>query len=128
MAFDKLSYFAAGICVLVLHGAVGLIEANAVERPSIDLGDISSRPVAQRVPFERFFQIHNVSGLEFSPDARTLYFLRNDGHVDNVFAIDLVDRRMRQVTAFREPVHRLLVGRRGKYLIIAQSAIGQKQT
>ncbi|MEA3275200.1 MAG: alpha/beta fold hydrolase [Pseudomonadota bacterium] len=127
MAFDKLSCFAVGICVPVLHGALGFIEANAVERPSIDLGDISSRPVAKRVPFERFFQIHNVSSLEFSPDARTLYFLRNDGHVDNVFAIDLVDRRTRQVTAFREPVHRFLVGRRGKYLIIAQDIAGNER-
>jgi dipeptidyl aminopeptidase/acylaminoacyl peptidase len=127
MAFDKLSCFAVGICVPVLHGALGFIEANAVERPSIDLGDISSRPVAQRVPFERFFQIHNISGLEFSPDARTLYFLRNDGRVDNVFAVDLVDRRTRQVTAFSEPVHTLLVGRKGKYLIIAQDIAGNER-
>ncbi|MEA2094438.1 MAG: alpha/beta fold hydrolase [Pseudomonadota bacterium] len=104
--------------------AVGVSD---IERAIINLGDIPSRPVAPQYPFERFLQIRDISGLEFSADNHTLYFLRNDGRVDNVFAIDLADRNLRQVTTYGEPVHALLVGRKGRYLITARDTGGNER-
>ena len=93
----------------------------------IELGDIPSRPVPPEWPFKRFFQIRPISDLGFSPDNQTLYFIRNDDEVDNIFAIDLRSGAMRQVTHFKEPVQSLLAGRKGIALFYIQDKGGNEQ-
>jgi dipeptidyl aminopeptidase/acylaminoacyl peptidase len=93
---------------------------------SIELGDIPGRPAAPQFPIDRFFQIQDISELEISPDNQTLYFLQNDRHVSNVFAIDLTTKGLRQVTTFSEPVAGFLVGRNHRFLIVIQDVGGHE--
>ncbi len=92
--------------------------------PVINLGDIPDRPRAPELPFKRFFEISRIADIEFAPDNQAVYLLKNDGRVDNVFAIDLGDGLMRQITAYREPVAAFLVDRKGRYLITMQDVGG----
>lgn len=114
-------------CVLLLVAGAGTTALGVTgSNPSIDLGDIPKRPATPRLPFDRFFQIRNISDLKFSPDNRTLYFIRSDGRVKNVFALHLGDRELRQVTSYNEPVKRFLVGRQGTFLITAHDIDGNE--
>jgi dipeptidyl aminopeptidase/acylaminoacyl peptidase len=126
MMVYRLPFLGVGIGLLIFSGMVWAGAEDAVDHRTIDLGNIPLRPVPPRYGFERFFQIRDISALEISPDNHTLYFVRNDGRLDNVFAIDLVDRRTRQVTTYDEPVHDLLVGRKGRYLIISRDQGGNE--
>ena len=75
-----------------------------VTRPaalSIDLGDIPARPVPPEFAFDRFFQTRPLSQFAFAADNRSIYFLRSDGRVDNVFSMDLNGRSVRQLTLQR---------------------------
>ena len=92
----------------------------------IALGDIPDRPEPRPWPFEKFFQLRPLEALAFAPDNRRLYFIRNDGDVDNVFAIDLGSRTLTQITHYDEPVLALMVGRNGRDLIIIQDEGGNE--
>ena len=65
----------------------------------ISLGEIPDRPPATELPFKRFFEISRIADIEFAPDNQTVFLRKNDGRVDNVFAIDLGDRSMRQIAS-----------------------------
>jgi hypothetical protein len=56
---------------------------------SIDIGNITERPIAPEFAFERFFQTRPLGQFQFAPDNRFVYFIRNDGQVDNIFTMDL---------------------------------------
>jgi dipeptidyl aminopeptidase/acylaminoacyl peptidase len=56
--------------------ALGAFSECALAHASIDLDDIPTRPVAPQFSVGRFFQTNDLFGLEFSPDNRTLYFVR----------------------------------------------------
>ncbi len=115
-----------GFWCMAALAALGAFRDCATAYASSDLEEIATSPVAPQYPVGRFFQIHDLSDLAFSPDNRTLYFVRNDGRVDNVFAIDLAGRTTRRVTAYREPVHELLVGRKGRYLFVTRDVGGNE--
>jgi dienelactone hydrolase len=95
--------------------------------PGIDLGDISARPPAPEFEFEHFFRTAAPRQLQFSPDDRAVYFLRNDGRVDNVFALELESRALRQVTRLPEPVSGFGVDHRGRFLILLQDTAGDER-
>lgn len=92
----------------------------------IDLGDIPARPVPPKWPFARFFKLRPLYAIDFSPDNQRLYFLRSDGHVDNVFAIELASGKLQQITHYEEPVLSLMVGRNGRDLFIVQDEEGNE--
>ena len=100
-----------------------------VTRPaalSIDLGDIPARPVPPEFAFDRFFQTRPLSQFAFAADNRSIYFLRSDGRVDNVFSMDLNGRSVRQLTHFSESVSGFLVDHQGRFLIIVKDKEGNE--
>ncbi|WP_455233922.1 S9 family peptidase [Thiogranum longum] len=115
------------VITLAGSGWVPVCAARAVRGPlSVDLGDIPGRPVPPPFSFDRFFETRQLRQLEFAPDNRSVYFIRNDGKVDNVFAIDLASRSMRQITGFDESVAEFLVSHDGRFLIIAHDVAGNE--
>jgi len=116
----------AGIPILLVLALLWSATALGALPPDIALGDIPQRPLAPEFPFERFLQTRQLDQLHFAPDNRSLYFTRNDGRVENVFAIDLASRTLRQVTHFDEPVTEFLPDHRGRFLIVAQDSGGNE--
>lgn len=117
-----------GIFVLALlsaHTSIGLAE-NTARSDALDLGSIADRPPAPEFPYDHFFQTRELSNLKFAPDNRTVYFIKNDGHVNNVFAIDLASRAMRRITRYSQPVAEFLVDHKGRYLITVQDVGGNE--
>lgn len=94
--------------------------------PRVELGDIAQRPPAPEFPFERFLQTRPLGQLRFAADNRSLYFSRNDGRVQNLFAIELDTGALRQVTNFDQPVAGFLPDHQGRFLIIAQDSGGNE--
>ncbi|MGD2056765.1 MAG: alpha/beta fold hydrolase [Gammaproteobacteria bacterium] len=120
----------AAACLLIILTGLPLsapgMPAIRVSLPEIDLGDIPARPVAPEFAFERFFRTTAPGQLQFAPDDRAVYFLRNDGQVDNVFALDLESRALRQVTRLPEAVSGFGVDHRGRFLILLQDTGGDE--
>jgi dipeptidyl aminopeptidase/acylaminoacyl peptidase len=114
----------AGVLVVLLAGAG--VSGSIPVLATLDLGDIPARPAAPEFPFERFFATRRLGQVEFAPDNRTLYALRNDGRVANVFAIDLASKAMQQVTHFDEPVSEFFVDPQSRYLITLQDIGGNE--
>ena len=93
---------------------------------SIDLGNIPEHPIAPEFAFERFFQTRPLEQLQFAPDNRSIYFIRNDGHVDNIFALDLASGLQHQVTHLAESVSGFGVDHKGQFLIIVRDVEGNE--
>jgi dipeptidyl aminopeptidase/acylaminoacyl peptidase len=93
---------------------------------SVDLGDISQRRPPPEFPFERFAQMRELAQLQFSADNRSVYFVDNDGRVNNVFELELASRSTRQVTHFDEPVAAFMVDHGGRFLIIVKDVQGNE--
>lgn len=93
---------------------------------SIELGDIPERPLAPEFAFERFFQTRPLDQIQFAVDNRSVYFIRSDGRVDNIFALDLAGGPLRQVTRLDEPVSGFGVDHKGRFLIIAHDTGGNE--
>jgi len=110
-------------CLLPPHAGAGGI--RPVSLP-IDLGNIPERPIAPEFAFDRFFQTRPLDHLQFAPDNRSVYFIRNDGQVDNVFAIDLASGLLRQVTRLAESVSGFGVDHKGRFLIIVHDKGGNE--
>lgn len=94
--------------------------------PSIELGDIAQRPPAPEFAFDRFSRTRAIDQLQFSADNRSVYFLDNDGHVNNVFAMDLAGTPVHQVTHSAEPVSEFMVDHRGRFLILVKDIAGNE--
>jgi dipeptidyl aminopeptidase/acylaminoacyl peptidase len=92
----------------------------------VDLGGIAQRPPPPEFAFERFLQTRELDNLQFAPDNRSVYFTRNDGHVDNVFRLDVHGAALQQVTFFSEPVRAFLPDHGGRFLIVAQDNGGDE--
>jgi len=114
-----------GGALSALASAVGLCETPTAAAV-IDLGDIPQRPTAPEFPFERFFETRKLDQVEFAPDNRAIYALRNDGRVTNVFAIDLTTKAAYQVTHFDEPVTEFFADPKGRYLITVRDIEGNE--
>jgi hypothetical protein len=108
-----------------LASAVGLCETPTAAAV-IDLGDIPQRPTAPEFPFERFFETRKLGQVEFAPDNRAIYALRNDGRVTNVFAMDLTTKAAYPVTHFEEPVTEFFADLKGRYLITVRDIEGNE--
>jgi len=110
-------------CVMPLHaGARGIRPVSF----SVELGNIPERPVATEFAFERFFQTRPLDQLQFAPDNRSIYFIRNDGHVDNIFELDLASGLQRQLTHLSESVSGFGVDHKGRFLIIVRDNEGNE--
>jgi dipeptidyl aminopeptidase/acylaminoacyl peptidase len=93
---------------------------------SIEMGNIPERPIAPEFAFERFFQTRPLGQLQFAPDNRSIYFIRNDGQVDNIFAMELGSGSLRQVTHLAESVSGFGVDHNGRFLIIVHDVEGNE--
>jgi dipeptidyl aminopeptidase/acylaminoacyl peptidase len=96
------------------------------EPPPLDLGAIPDRKPAPEFPFERFAQMRQLRQLQFSADDRLVYFLTNDGRVNNVFALDPETRELRQVTRFDDAVTLFRVDHGGRFLIVVKDYQGDE--
>jgi dipeptidyl aminopeptidase/acylaminoacyl peptidase len=93
---------------------------------SIDIGNIPERPIAPEFAFERFFQTRPLGQFQFAPDNRSIYFIRNDGQVDNIFTMDLASGSLRHVTHLAESVSGFGVDHKGQFLIIVHDVEGNE--
>ncbi|MEA2079998.1 MAG: hypothetical protein U9P00_09115, partial [Pseudomonadota bacterium] len=93
---------------------------------SIDIGNIPERPIAPEFAFERFFQTRPLDQFQFAPDNRFVYFIRNDGQVNNIFTMDLASGSLRQVTHLAESVSGFGVDHKGQFLIIVHDVEGNE--
>ena len=118
-----LCLFTALCAVMLTQLGASVSQAAAL---AIDLGDIPRRPVAPEFAFDRYFQTRRFDQFAFAADNRSLYFLSNDGRVNNVFAMDLNGGGVRQLTHFDESVNGFLVDHRGRFLIIVQDEEGNE--
>jgi dipeptidyl aminopeptidase/acylaminoacyl peptidase len=113
---------------LLLHLLVLAMPASAIHAgdlsQAVDIRDIAARPVAPEFAFARFFATHPLKQPTFSADNRQLYFLRSSGRADNVFAIDLADRSLHQITRLSESISGFQVARNGKFLIVLRDTRG----
>jgi len=91
---------------------------------AIDIRDIAARPPAPEYAFARFFETRPLQQPAFSADDRQLYFLRSSGRADNVFAIDLADHSLHQITRSPESVSGYLVARDGEFLVLVRDTRG----
>ncbi len=114
------------VSILSLLGPFAGLTGAVIAGSVIDLGEITKRPTAPEFPFEAFFQTRRLGQIEFAPDNRTVYFLRNDGHVTNVFALDLATQDMRQVTHYDESVAEFFIDPVGRHLITVQDLKGNE--
>ncbi len=118
----------ATVLILLPWQAFAWPGTTALSGPTtVELGDIPSRTPPPKWPFRRFFELQPLNALTFSPDNRQLFFIRNDGDIDNVFAIGLNTFTMRQITHYREPVLQLMVSRNGRDLFIVQDTGGDER-
>ena len=92
----------------------------------VGLGDIPQRPRPPEFAFARFAQTRELAQLQFSADNRSVYFVDNDGRVNNVFALDLGTRSIRQVTNFDEPVASFMVDHGGNFLVVVKDVQGNE--
>ncbi len=105
-----------------------LMPVSAAGTPalSIDLGDIPRRPVPPEFSFEQFARTRELTQLRFAADKNTVYFVDNDGRVNNVFALGLDSGAIRQVTFLDEPVADFMVDHRGRFLVLVQDVGGNE--
>jgi len=111
------------LLLLFLALPVVAVRAGDLSEP-IDIRDITARPVAPEFAFARFFETRPLQQPAFSADNRQLYFLRSSGRADNVYALDLADRSLHQITRLPESVSGFLVARSGKFLILQRDTRG----
>ena len=97
--------------------------AEALTKPP-DIRDISSRPEAPEFAYARFFATRPLQQPAFSADDRRLYFIGSSRLADNVFALDLADRSLHQVTRSPESISGFLVARGGGFLILLRDTRG----
>jgi dipeptidyl aminopeptidase/acylaminoacyl peptidase len=109
--------------LLVLTLPVAAIRAGDLPE-TIDIREIAARPVAPEYAFARFFETRPLQQPAFSANDRQLYFLRSSGQADNVFAIDLADRSLHQITRSPESVSGYLVARGGEFLVLTRDTRG----
>lgn len=93
---------------------------------SIDLGDIAKRSQPPEFSYPRFAETRELAQLQFSSDNRFVYFVDNDGRVNNVFALNLASRSIHQVTRFDDPVAEFTVDHRGRFIIVVKDVRGNE--
>lgn len=113
----------AGLAATVLRVHAGQPAATTL---SIDLGDIQRRQTPPEFSFNRFVQTRELAQLQFAVDKRSVYFIDNDGRVNNVFAMQLDSGTRHQITYFDEPVSGFMVDHKGRYLIIVKDVKGNE--
>jgi dipeptidyl aminopeptidase/acylaminoacyl peptidase len=91
---------------------------------TVDIRDIAARPVAPEFDFARFFATRPMRHPAFSADNRQLYFLGSSGRAVNVFALDLANRDIRQITRSPESISGFLVARSGRFLVLVRDTRG----
>jgi dipeptidyl aminopeptidase/acylaminoacyl peptidase len=90
-----------------------------------DIG-VTERPEAPKFPFEEFYKTAGISNFEFSPDGKSVYFLKTDGKVRNVFKYDIRGKKISQLTKFPEAVHSFKAGPQGRFLYIQKDVGGSE--
>lgn len=111
---------------LIAFGITAGLSGVSAGESLIDLGGIPQRHTAPEFSFDRFFDTRKLGQIEFAPDNQSIYFLRDDGHATNVFAIELATRNMRQVTHYAESVSEFFIDPGGRYVITVQDIKGNE--
>ena len=114
---------AALIIATVSFAPAGMAASTGI---SVDLGDIPQRPVPPEFSFERFARTRELRQLQFAADRQSVYFVDNDGQVDNVFVMALDSGAIHQVTHLAEPVSEFMVDHGGRFLILVQDVRGNE--
>lgn len=119
-------WLCSGVFVLAAMALPVRACQGAAPELRIDLGDIPTRPLAPEFGFEQFVRTRELLQLQFAADNSAVYFLDNDGRVNNVFAMPLDDGRIYQLTEFEEPVSGFMADHRGRFLIVVKDVRGNE--
>ena len=118
------------MCIVAGLAAAAALHVHAgrdnKETLSIDLGNIPRRPDPPEFSFERFVQTRELARLQFAVDKRSVYFIDNDGRVNNVFAMELDSGATRQVTYLEDAVSDFMVDHKGRFLVIVKDVKGNE--
>lgn len=87
---------------------------------------VTQRPESPLFPFEEFYKTSGLSDFDFSPDGKTVFFLKSDGKVRNIFKYDLNSKMISQITKYPETVNAFKVGPKGRYLYIQKDVGGSE--
>lgn len=126
MKLARCSLWACLTAGVAVHLSGALVYAAPGAGLSVDLGGIPRRPVAPEFAFERFAQTRELAQLQFAADNRAVYFISSDGRVDAVFALQLDNGAIRQVTHFDEPVSAFMPDHQGRFLILVMDVGGNE--
>lgn len=105
--------------------------AGCVTSPQLNSSKLAELGIHQdesvpRFSYEQFYQTRGIHEFKFSSDNHTVYLLKTDGKVQNVFAYKRVERTIVQITSYKEPVSAYLVDPKGLYLFIQKDQGGSE--
>lgn len=87
---------------------------------------VKAKASSTAYPYEEFFKTSGIRQFDFRPDKKGVYFLKNDGKVDNIFEYDIEAKTIRQITFYPEMVLSYLVDPKGRYLYFMQDKGGSE--
>ncbi|MBC7741163.1 MAG: PD40 domain-containing protein, partial [Bdellovibrionaceae bacterium] len=88
--------------------------------------EVTQRPEAPKFAFEEFYKTSGLTNFDFSPDGKTIFFLKSDGKVRNIFKFDVSSKKISQVTKYSEAINSFKVGPQGQYLYIQKDIGGSE--
>jgi dipeptidyl aminopeptidase/acylaminoacyl peptidase len=94
--------------------------AGDTESPSariLSATGVARLPEAPRYPYEEFYRTSPLSDFRFSADGQTVFFLKSDGNVRNVFSLDVLPLRRSQVTRFTNAVSAFRIDDSNRFLV-----------
>jgi dipeptidyl aminopeptidase/acylaminoacyl peptidase len=86
----------------------------------------SAAQSAKKYPFEEFYKTAALWSFKFSPDNKSIYYLKTDGKVQNVFRYTIANGKTAQVTKFSEQVSAFIVDPTGKNLFLMKDVGGSE--
>jgi dipeptidyl aminopeptidase/acylaminoacyl peptidase len=113
---------------LALFVAVGCSSASKkeIQRSSIDISEISSRPGAPAYPFEEFYKTSGITNYGFSPDGKQILFLKTDGKSKQIYQYDINTKKSVQLTKSSEPVGGFVIDKQGHNVFFQQDKGGSE--
>jgi dipeptidyl aminopeptidase/acylaminoacyl peptidase len=108
------------LATLSASGQALQLDAGDTESPSeriLARTGVARLPEAPRYPYEEFYRTSPLSDFRFSEDGETVFFLKSDGNVRNVFSLDVPTLRTSQVTRFTNAVSAFRVDDSNRFLV-----------